>query len=100
MGANDLIGDGIPQSCEILRRGVQTYGWALAQAITLLAPNVLVIGGGVAQAGESVFLAPLRKAVEQYVFPPLRGSYTIAPAALSEEVVVYGALALAAENPF
>ena len=79
----------------IFRRATQTYGWAIAQMITLLAPEVIVIGGGVPLAGEAVFFAPLRQAVERYVFPPLRGTYRIAPAELGEEVVVHGALALA-----
>ncbi len=33
-----------------------------------------------------------------YVIPPLRGTYEIVLAALGEEVVVHGALALAAEQ--
>jgi glucokinase len=90
---------GNPLAQEVFRRGIRTYGWALAQAVTLLAPSVVVVGGGVSQASEQVFLQPLRQEVEQYVFPPLRGSYRIARAALGEEVVVCGALALAAELP-
>jgi glucokinase len=79
----------------IFRRATQTYGWAIAQMITLLAPEVVVIGGGVPLAGEALFFAPLRREVERYVFPPLRGTYHVAPAELGEEVVVHGALALA-----
>ena len=80
---------------KIFRRATQTYGWAIAQMITLLSPEVVVIGGGVPLAGEALFFAPLRREVERYVFPPLRGTYQIAPAELGEEVVVHGALALA-----
>jgi glucokinase len=85
----------------IFRRATQVYGWAIAQMITLLSPNVVVVGGGVPLAGEALFFAPLRQEGERYVFPPLRGTYRIAPAELGEEVVVHGALALAraqAEN--
>ena len=55
----------------IFRRATQTYGWAIAQMITLLSPEVVVIGGGVPLAGEALFFAPLRQEVERYVFPPL-----------------------------
>lgn len=79
----------------IFHRATQTYGWAVAQMITLLSPEVVVIGGGVPLAGEALFFAPLRREIERYVFPPHRGTYQIAPAELGEEVVVHGALALA-----
>ncbi len=87
---------GNPLAAEVFGDAIRSYGWALAQVVTLLAPNVLVIGGGVPQVGETFFFAPLREQVERYVIPPLRGTYNIVPAALGEEVVVHGALALAA----
>ena len=79
----------------ILSRAVATLGWAVAQMITLVAPQVVVIGGGVPLAGEAMFFAPLRREVARYVFPPLAKYYAIVPAALGEEVVVHGALAVA-----
>jgi glucokinase len=92
---------GNPAALEIFRRATQNYGWAIAQMITLLSPEVIVVGGGVPLAGEALFFAPLRAEVDRYVFPPLRGTFRIAPAELGEETVVHGALALAralAEN--
>jgi glucokinase len=81
---------------EILRGGVRAYGWALAQAVTLFGPNAVIVGGGVPQIGDALFLSPLRGEVDRYVYPPLRGRFQVLPAALGEEVVVHGALALAA----
>jgi glucokinase len=78
-----------------LHHAIEALGWGIAQAITLLAPEVVVVGGGVPQIGEVLYLGPLRAQVERFVFPPLLGSYQILPAALGEEVVVHGALALA-----
>jgi glucokinase len=94
----DAAADGDPIAKRVLNNAMQTYGWALAQAITLVAPNIVVVGGGVSQLGESMFFEPLREFVEQYVMPPLRQTYEIRPAALGEEVVVHGALALAADS--
>jgi len=79
-------------------RACRTIGWALAQVITVLAPSVVVMGGGVSLVGEELFFRPLRHYVGQYVFPALAGAYEIVPAALGEEVVLYGTLALAAER--
>lgn len=80
----------------VLLRACQALGWAIAQAITLVAPEVVVIGGGVSLIGEELFFQPLRAAVEQFVFPPLIGAYRIVPAGLGELAVVHGAIALAA----
>ena len=66
--------------------------------ITLVAPQVVVFGGGVSLAGDEIFLQPLCQQVARYVFPPLREAYKIVPAALDELVVVHGALALAREK--
>jgi glucokinase len=82
----------------ILERAISTLGWALAQMITLLAPQTVVVGGGVPLLGEEAFYAPLRQAVARYIFPPLAGSYEILPPALGEAMVVHGALALASES--
>jgi len=82
----------------VLERACQVLGWAIAQMITLLAPEIVVVGGGVSLLGEEMFFAPLRQAVQRYVFPPLVGAYEIVPAALGEWVVVHGAIGLAAEQ--
>ncbi len=89
--------EGNEVALEVLHHGCQALGWGIAQAVTLLAPEVVVIGGGVSLAGEQLFFTPLKQAIERYVFPPLRGSYEVLPAKLGEEVVVHGALLLAAE---
>jgi glucokinase len=81
---------------DAMRTAARGLGWAIAQVVTLLAPEVVVVGGGVSLSDPSVFLDPLRDAVAEYVFPPLADSYSIEPAALGEQVVLYGALALAA----
>lgn len=87
-------GQGNRLAREALDRACQVFGWGLAQMLTLLAPNVVVIGGGVSLAGESLWLAPLRDHVRRYVFPPLVDAFQILPASLGEEVVVHGVLAL------
>lgn len=83
---------------DIFRHACQVFGWAVAQMITLLAPEVVVVGGGVSLVGEELFFIPLRREVDRYVFPPLRRSFRIVPAELGESVVLYGALAVAADQ--
>lgn len=83
---------------EILRSATDVLGWAVAQVISLVAPNVVVIGGGVSLLGDVLFLNPTRAAVGRYVFPPLNDSVCLTSPKLGEEVVVHGAVALAAQD--
>lgn len=82
---------------DVLHHAWRVLGWAIAQMVTLLAPQVVVVGGGVSLAGEQLFFNPLRTAVERYVFPPFQDKFVLLPAQLGEEMVVHGALALAAD---
>lgn len=83
---------------EVFNHACQAFGWAIAQMATLIAPNVVVVGGGVSLVGDELLLVPLRNHVRRYVFPPLDGTFDVVRARLGEEVVVHGVLALAAEQ--
>ncbi|MBM79282.1 MAG: hypothetical protein CMJ78_01655 [Planctomycetaceae bacterium] len=74
---------------------VRTLGWAIGQVVSLTAPSIVVVGGGVSLMDETLFYLPLREYAKQYVFPPLRDRFEIVPPTLGEEVVVHGALAFA-----
>ena len=80
-----------------LARSAKYYGAALANAVTLLNPDIVVVGGGVANAGER-FLRPVRAQVARLVFQPFKRNFRIVPAALGETVVVVGAALLASQH--
>jgi glucokinase len=79
----------------ILDRALDALAACIQHVITLLCPRRVVIGGGVSLIGEKMFFEPLRRRVQQNIFRPFEGLTDIVPAALGEEVVVHGALALA-----
>ena len=87
--------DGNQVALRVIRHATTCLGWAVAQVITLVAPEVVVIGGGVSLMDAALFLDPVRRQTQRYVFPSLADSYAIVPAALGEEVVVHGAIRLA-----
>ncbi|MFO0913661.1 MAG: ROK family protein [Pirellulales bacterium] len=89
LSADARSGDAVAQ--RVWREANEVLGWAIAQVITLLAPDIVVVGGGVAQAGDDLFWDPLRREVARYVFPPLADSYQLAPAHLGANVVLHGA---------
>jgi glucokinase len=88
--------DGNEIARDVYEHACQVLGWAIAQTITLVAPEVVVVGGGVSLAGDQLFFEPLAQQIDRYVFPALRGSFRLLPAELGELTVVHGALALAA----
>jgi glucokinase len=82
-------------SISILQTAWSALAEALCHVIALLCPRRIIIGGGVSHLGEKLLFEPLREKVARRVFPPFAGLTEIVPAALGEEVVVHGALALA-----
>ena len=87
--------EGDPGPFEILSKARTALSRALAHAVTLFAPQRIILGGGVSLIGEELWFAPIRLEVDRRVFPPFRETFDLVPAALGEEVVVHGALALA-----
>ena len=65
-------------------------GALIAAAVLLLDPEVVVIGGGVSNAGEAL-LVPLRAAAGRQVLESHRRSVRIVGAALGEQAGVAGA---------
>jgi glucokinase len=94
-----LVGEAAEQGDELalrtLGRAWECLAEAICQVIALLCPRRIVVGGGVSLMGEKLLFEPLRRLVAERVFRPFADCYDIVPAALGEEVVVHGALALA-----
>jgi glucokinase len=79
-----------------LDRACRVHGWAIAQVVTLLSPSIVVVGGGVSLIERPLFFEPLKRYIDQYVFPPLKNQFELALARFGEEVVLRGAIAEAA----
>ena len=94
----DQAAAGNPLAQAAIDRACRALGWGIAQVVTLLAVEAVIVGGGISLAGEKTFFEPLRHYVRSYVFSPLRDSYEVLAPELGEQVVVHGALAMAAER--
>ena len=96
--ARRALARAIPTALGDSRPRPTAVAFALTQAIALLAPRRIVIGGGVSLVGDELWFDPIRRLIDRDVFGPFRGRFDIVPAALGEEVVVHGALALARDS--
>ncbi len=86
------VSSGDPRAQAVWQEAVDALADGLVTALTLLDPGTLIIGGGLAEAGETLF-APLREAVRRRVtFQKLP---SIVPAALGDTAGCLGAGLLA-----
>ena len=69
-------------------------GMGVATVMNTLAPDVIVIGGGVCKAGRVLF-EPLRKQADRFLMPVHRRHLRILPAQRKDRSVLMGAVALA-----
>lgn len=86
---------GEPNSLTVLDYACQALAENICTVIKLLCPRRVIIGGGVSLIGEELFFEPIRRYVAERGMQALAGMTDIVPAALGEEVVIHGALALA-----
>lgn len=83
-----LLAQGDPDAHAVWQRAARALATALATATTLLAPELIVLGGGLAEAGE-LLLAPVRTALaEQLTF---QRQPRVVRAALGDEAGCLGA---------
>ncbi|MEU8707585.1 ROK family protein [Streptomyces sp. NPDC048565] len=91
-GCAEAVASGDPVALRVWQDAVDALAAGLVTALTLLDPRTLIIGGGLAEAGETLF-TPLRAAVEERVtFQKLPH---IVPAALGDTAGCLGAGLLA-----
>lgn len=79
---------------EVLQFVGRNLAKGLAWAITLWSPDVVVIGGGAANAGERL-LAPMREALMPLILPMYRNNVVIKLAEMNDDAGVVGSAAFA-----
>lgn len=80
-----------------VERYVVDLALGLKACLMLLNPARIVIGGGISKAGEALF-GPLRAELGRQMTTWSRARIDVVPAALGDDSVLYGALALAKEE--
>src|SRR5690242_9393397 len=83
-----LAGD--ESATQIWSRSVFHLAAAIASFINAFDPEIVIVGGGIAQAGAALF-DPLRKEMDQFEWRPMGHQVQVIPAALGEKAGAIGA---------
>lgn len=89
--------EGDALSRAILQEAIHYLGIGLVNLVNLLNPAVIIIGGGVSEAGEAL-LVPLENIIRENAIPPAAASVTLKKAALGVEAGVTGMLCRLADE--
>ncbi len=92
----EAAAEGDALACEVLSETARYLGAGIVNAIVLCDPDVIVVGGGVANAGEVLF-APLRRTVEARCRIAQFSGDRIVPAKLGSDAGMIGAACLILE---
>ena len=80
---------------QIIRRAARQVGTAMANLIHLVAPDQIVLGGGLVEAMPKLWVEEVLGAAEQKVMTPYRGTFKVRAAKLGDDASVWGAAAWA-----
>ena len=90
----DAVEAGDPDAGRILDQYLRTLATGIGSLVTVMRPHIIVIGGGISQAGDRLF-KPLAKLMSTSVFSyDVIGCADIVPAALGNDAGIIGAACL------
>ena len=81
----------------VVRQAAYFIGMATGNLINILSPEAVVLGGGLVEAMETLFLEEVNRGVKDHAMPFLRKNVQIRPARLGDDAVVLGAARLIVE---
>jgi len=96
------ISESVKKGDKVVKRIVEDacdyLATSVAMIVHLLAPEVIVFGGGLIEAMPDVMLPEIKKQAQKKILPALRDVYEIVEAELGDDAGVMGAAALAKQS--
>lgn len=89
----DAVANGDEVVKKILIAAARQLGRAAGGLIHILAPEAIVLGGGLVEAMPKLFLNTIKSTIDDFVLPSFRGTYEVAVAKLGDDAGVLGAAA-------
>lgn len=80
---------------QIVERAARLIGWTIGDVVNLLAPDVVVLGGGLVEAMPEIVVEEVEQAARQRAAPPFAKTFKVLAAKLGDDAVVRGAAAWA-----
>jgi glucokinase len=93
----DAIKAGEKSVEKIVRNAAQRIGEATANVCNLVAPDIVVLGGGLVEALSTIFLDEVHAVVSKRVMDSFVSGITVTVASLGDDATVMGAAALVAD---
>lgn len=75
----------------IVRQAARWIGVAVGNAVNLLGPDTVVLGGGLVEAMPALFLKEVAASANSRVMPSFRGTFEVVAASLGDDATVLGA---------
>lgn len=82
----------------VIRKAAYYVGVATGNAINILSPEAVVLGGGLVEAMPDLYLEEVKRGIKEHAMPFLRRNVRIVTAKLADDAVVMGAAYMIAER--
>lgn len=83
---------------DVVRKAAFYIGIGVSNLINILSPEAVVLGGGLVEAMEALFLEEVKRAMKEHAMPFLRKNLRLVPAKLGDDAVAMGAAVLIVER--
>lgn len=93
----EAAGQGDVTAQAVMQKAGTSLGMAVVSLIHIFDPEVVIIGGGVSNAGE-LLLQPVRAVITQRAMPDFKNRARVVRSALGDDSVILGAVALALDK--
>jgi glucokinase len=76
---------------QIVREAAWRIGWSIAGVVNLLAPEIVLLGGGLVEAMPNLFKEEVWRGLQEQVMPSFTQTFEVAVAQLGDEATATGA---------
>ena len=83
---------------DVIRKAAYYVGIAVGNLINILSPEAVVLGGGLVEAMEDLYLEEVNRGIKDHAMPFLREGVRVVAAKLGDDAVVLGAAHMIAER--